>query len=260
MNDSKWRLCVWVAIASLLLVPLASADSFLVGDAIGNLWEVALPSGHATKLGNMGTVMTDIALSPSGQLYGVSYTSLYTIDRHTGSSALVGSLGGPRGVNSLIFDGNGELLAADRVSQCLYKVNPLTAGSTIIGHTGFSSEGDLAFDSAGNLFLTATGGLVGLDRNTGAGRLIGPIGVQNIYGLVWLSGNMYGISDRGSVLRINPATGANEATIATIPLLAAFGATTWPEAPGPVPEPASAVLLGSALIALGAALKRYSLR
>ena len=43
-----------------------------VDDAVGNLGTVDVATGSASVIGNMGVTMTDIAFSPTGQLFGVT--------------------------------------------------------------------------------------------------------------------------------------------------------------------------------------------
>ena len=54
-----------------------------------------------------GDQMTDVAVTPNGQLYGISFTTLYKIDKATGKATAVGGIPG-MGNNSMTFlpDGN----------------------------------------------------------------------------------------------------------------------------------------------------------
>ncbi len=217
---------------------VARADSFIfAGDGAGILWRVNPSTGGATQVGNMGLVMTDLAFSSSGALYGVSFNALYQINPHTGATTLVGSLG-VGSANALAFSPGGVLFLATTSGE-LRTVNPLTGATTLVGHLGFASDGDLAFSSAGKLFLSTRNSLlVTVDPQTGASHAVGAIGFPDVYGLAWLNGQLYALNLSGQLLDINTATGAGSLIAKTSPRVSAWGATS-----SPVPEPASLILV-----------------
>jgi hypothetical protein len=50
--------------------------------------------GQVITIGPIGADLTDIALAPSGQLYGINRSSdLYTVNQGTGAATLVGPVG-----------------------------------------------------------------------------------------------------------------------------------------------------------------------
>ena len=61
----------------------ASGQDLFVSDLNGNLWMIDTTTAVAEPLGAMGTVMMDIAMSPSGQLFGINRDTLFTIDEGT---------------------------------------------------------------------------------------------------------------------------------------------------------------------------------
>ena len=76
--------------------------------------------------------ITDVAFDPTGNLYGITRESLYTINQASGLATVVGSLlpgiNGPITFTSLVFAPDGTLYAATRVpvsgpSGALYSVN-----------------------------------------------------------------------------------------------------------------------------------------
>ena len=255
------KMLVASTIAASLLVGTASAAPILwVGDSSGNLGKVDVATGDVDIVGNMGSAMTDIAFDSSGNLFGITFGSLFSINTDTAASTFIGnhSVGG--GKNSLVFGSDGTLYAANR---SLYSLNTGTGASTLIGSGGdsYNSSGDLAF-IGGDLFLSSTGGvggdkLVGLDETNGEGTNIGSIGISAVYGLATDNNiDLYGVAGT-SVFDIDTGTGS-----AT--LLASYGGkglgTAWGSAffgeSGAVPEPSIIALFGLGLFDIGLARRR----
>ena len=54
-----------------------------------------MATGNTTVIGLTSTFMTDIAFSPTGALYGISFSLLYSIDKTNANTTLIGNLGRP---------------------------------------------------------------------------------------------------------------------------------------------------------------------
>jgi hypothetical protein len=246
----------------------ASADPVLfIHDASGNLGKVDVATGATTVIGPMGLVgdeiMTDIAFSPTGQLFGTSFTSLYSINAGTGAATLIGGLGAAGlGMNALVFRTDGVLLGAGFLSRDLFSIDVTTGAATSLGTTGYRSAGDLAFHN-GHLYLSSMNdddadgpnpgdidSLIEIDQSTIVGTLIGPIGFSNVFGLATGDDNeLYALSGT-TVLVIDPTTGAGTAgPTFTGGMGESFGSSFFTEAGAelPVPEPTTLALLGWAL-------------
>lgn len=199
---------------------------FFAGDSSGNLYKVNTATGAATFIGNMGTVMTDIAFSPSGSLFGVTFTDLYRIDPNTGASTLIGSLG-VNDSNALEFDLNGTLFMASFGSTLLRTVDTTTGATTVVGDMGVSSSGDLAFDpSSGKLFLSARSFqdvLYLIEPSTAASTMVGDIGFVNVYGMDFYGNTLFGLTIGGYLISINTTSGAG--TLVANTGVAALGAS-----------------------------------
>ncbi len=171
------------------------------------------PTGKDSLIGRIRTsdgtepVITDIAASPAGHLWAISFTTLYRLDRETGTLAQVGSLG-VSGANALAFDNGGDLFAATDAGS-LFRVDTLTGEATEVGALGggFGSSGDLAFSLDGTLLGTVrdaagTNFLVLVDRATGEATPVSPgvpIGFDNVFGLAFVGESLFGLTtDTGS--------------------------------------------------------------
>jgi hypothetical protein len=154
---------------------ITPAPIIWVDDASGNIGTVNLDTGSVSLLGNSGVVLTDIALSPGQQLFGESFTTLYSINQ-LGSAIAIGPTGAL--LNGLVFSPDGTLYASGGTG--LYTVNTTTGAATLVGTSGLGlrSAGDLSFNN-GTLYETATNGsvtdLLTLNTSTGAATVVGQV-------------------------------------------------------------------------------------
>jgi hypothetical protein len=187
---------------------MSTSPTLWADDTQGRLFTVNTGTGATHIVGTMPSVMYDIAFDAKGNLYGVDSTSsLWKINATNASATKVGSVGAT--VNSLVFSPTGTLYAA---GSALYKVSTSTGAGTKIGSglSGYSSSGDLAYDAAGNLFLSTTSNnLVKVSTNTGTASLVGAMSFNLVYGMAYGPDHvMYGLSDATSqIFTINTATG-----------------------------------------------------
>ncbi len=257
---------VWLAVGGLLINPLPAAV-FMVGDEDGVLWNVNPVSGSAGRIGDMGVVMTDIAFSPSGELFGISppddlyRINLGEITGGTVPSTFIGSLGisnpgpiGRREIKSLEFDAAGTLYFATFAPLSggeLGAINLAAAELALVGTIGRNNGGGLAFSPRdGSLFMNScrpTGfqmecsttykhRLVKVNSTTGAGTEVGRIGFPNIYGLDFVGNELVGITLAGELLSVDTVTGTGTVIAETTPTIRAYGASS-PDTEHPIPPP-----------------------
>lgn len=251
MNISKWIKRTSVACA-LLSAPIAAhaAPILWVSTGGNGLATVDVATGTTSFVGNTGVTLSDIAFSPTGDLYGISFSSLYKVNSSTGATTLVGGLGAIAGTaNALVFGSDGTLYMA---GSSLYTVNTLTGAASAIGSIGYQSGGDLAFIGS-KLYMASNGNLlVDVNTATGGGTSIGNLGVGNMFGLATPdNATLYGVADQ-SVYLVNTTSGAAAFQSTFAPSLSggAFGLAFLTESGGgnKVPEPGTLVLVGLALL------------
>jgi hypothetical protein len=261
---------------------LAHADSFIFGAATdGTLYQVTVTgpfTGKATAIGPMTTaggniiLMTDIAMSSTGQLFGVDglsgnhISTLYSINPATAATAAIGSTGlflnalgfglNPATGLPALYGAGGNITTG---GGTVVTLNTSTGAATLVGTNSNNSSGDFAFSPSGVMFATVRGvnpgnsdRLVTVNLLTGAETVIGDIGKTGVFGLAFVGNSLYALDDIGrDLLLINTSTGAG--TVLADTYVNWKGATTpGPESP-PVnlPEPCSLVLMGAGLIAVG---------
>jgi len=253
MNFSNWVKRTGAACALFSAAIAAhAAPTLWVSTGGAGLATVDVATGATTFIGNTGIALTDIAFSPTGDLYGISFSSLYRVNSSTGATTLVGGLGAVSGTaNALVFGADGTLYMA---GSSLYAVNTLSGATNLIGSIGFQSGGDLAF-IGGDLYMASSGNqLIQVDVASGDGTFVGNLGVASMFGLATPNNlNLYGVAGQ-SVYLVNTTTGAATFQSTFAPTLSggAFGLAFFTESGGgggggTVPEPGTLALVAVAL-------------
>lgn len=203
----------WVVDNVAIYTCTAPASGILaVVDTATNLGTVNVSTESSTVTGSSGIVLTDVARTSTGAMYGIDFSNLYSINPGTGARTLIGPLGGGgNGMNALVGYG-ANLLAASVNSTSLFSVNASTGVATpLTGSLGFVSMGDLAFHN-GSLYASVQNGAfsdlvrVSLTGSSFTAANLGHVTSDNaLFGLAeGTDHNLYGFTGR-SVLRINTA-------------------------------------------------------
>jgi VCBS repeat-containing protein len=207
--------------------------SFYYSDDDGEIHLIS-SDGSDVVIGSTGVgAMTDIALDSAGNLYGISFSKLYSIDPDTGEATLISTSRFGTSMNALEFGPDGTLYAAD-TSGKLYTVDVNDGSLTTIGQMDYGSAGDLAFAN-GSLYLsTSNGKIVEIDPDTGATiDVVATLPVSNAFGLVGdEGGQLYAFTSGGRVYQIDPETGTVSVPDAYVMNDSGWGATETADSSG----------------------------
>jgi hypothetical protein len=178
---------------ALILLACGSASAFAdedlyISDANGKLGYVDLTTDHVTVLGSSGVVLHDIGFTSNGNIYGDTFTELYSINVLNGAATPMGSFGGA-GNNQmvgLVGDGSG-LIGASSGSSKLYAidVSPFSV-SALSGSLAGATNGDVTFGVNGELYdILSNGNLdkVTIVGNTFTQTVIGNTNNKSISGM-----------------------------------------------------------------------------
>jgi hypothetical protein len=155
--------------------------------------------------------MTDVAVTPAGAVYGVSFTTLYSINKATGAATPIAAVGG-NGNNSLTFLPSGQLLASDSNGD-VKAINPTSGAVSAVGNYNGSlgSSGDMVAVASGQMYGTAPGPssdlLVKVNTATGVATRVGATGRSGVWGLAYAGSRVIGFTTAGEILKIDPVTG-----------------------------------------------------
>jgi large repetitive protein len=166
--------------------------------------------------------ITDIAIDKTGLMIGISFTSVYRIDPSnaactTLSQNLSGLFNGLSFVPATEIGQTGaDVLVATRNSNgAVFRVDPMTGNTTQIGNMGnYASSGDLVSVATLGTLQTADNGvspdrLLRLAPNSFAGTPIGTtVGFGDIWGIAYWKNKVFGFTEAGEFITIDPNTGA----------------------------------------------------
>jgi len=191
------------------------------------LYKVDPDTLAVTMVGNFnwGSVgfdqMTDIAIDKNGQMIGVSFTRVYRVDPQNATTTLLSSALA-RSFNGLSFvpadqlgmTGDDVLIGTQNADGKVFKINPMTGDAAEVGNMGaFVSSGDLVGVAGFGTVQTVVGGssdvLARLAPTSFTASPIGSgTGFSRIFGVAFFKSKVYGFTEGGAFVLIDPSTGA----------------------------------------------------
>jgi len=192
---------------------------------------------------NGSDTMTDIAIDKNGQMIGVSFTSVYKVDTTNAHATRINdTLGGT--FNGLSFvpaeqlgrTGDDVLVGTRNSDGLVFEIEQTSGAINQVGNMGssFVSSGDLvAVANFGIVQTVTTSGpdrLVRLAPSTFAATGIGTdTGFGEIWGVAYWKNKIYGFTNGGAFILIDPTTGV--ATLVSQTSQAWYGAAVTTLAP-----------------------------
>ncbi|MEO6777233.1 MAG: hypothetical protein ABI467_30170 [Kofleriaceae bacterium] len=203
--------------------------------AITPVGDFAWPSGTDT--------MTDLAIDKTGQMIGVSFTSVYRVDPTNAHATLLsphldGEFNGLSFVpaDQLGQTGDDVLVGTRNSDGKVFRVDPMTGATTQVGDMGaaYASSGDLVAVAGFGTVQTVTGnGADRLARLAPQTFVATPIGTDTGFGEIWgvayWKNKIYGFTNGGAFILIDPTTGA--ATLVSNTGIGWYGAAVTTLAP-----------------------------
>jgi hypothetical protein len=209
----------------------------------GQVGSVDVATGVFTSfINNSPVFFTDIAVNDNGQLFGTTFSQLYSINQSPSSVTFIGDVN-LDDINALGF-ANNNVLYATGVNSGFYSINASTSAATLISDiSGNQSAGDIVFDPTINQFLatftTPTDSTLFSIALNGIATQIGSVGFSSVFGLGFDRGTLYGYTIDGKQLIINSKTGVGvfDKNVTGLSGFQIFGAASSISEVQPVPEP-----------------------
>lgn len=173
--------------------------------------------------GNGG--MLDIDIDIAGNTVAVLADGLYDLDDN-GNMSLISAVETPERTNGMAISAEGTIYLTNSDRNGGPRAYTVDRNSGVVTELGdlapYESSGDCVILKDGSLLMSAPhpddpnsddpeGGdvLVRVDRATGTTSLIGDLPVHDVYGLSASFGFLFGVTDGGVLLQIDPADGSS---------------------------------------------------
>lgn len=208
-----------------------TADTlYLVDDANFDLIEIGAFEADSS--------MMDMAVTPSGEIYTISYSAVYRIDQQTGNASHVVDVAS--GNVGMTFLPDGTLLAADNAGDVRI-IDPVSGDISEIGSfgNGYALAGDLVAVANGTMYGIADEGpdgteatsnvLLTVDTSNGQATAIGPIGYAGVFGVAVANDQVYAFTRNGEIVEIDPVSGVGT-LVRSYPEISFWGAGVTPQA------------------------------
>jgi hypothetical protein len=200
-------------IITLFFLLFTTSFSFLYGQttyAVTNDKKIYQVNGdysmsYICTAGPTQYLINDIAITPSGTMYGIAYNTLYQINLSNGATTWIADFP-PNFYVSLVCSNDYELYMINSTQKTLYKYNVQTNVLTNVAYLGYQTSGDLAYYKGYLIFQSSTdNGLMYMIKafNLQTNTLI-DILCRPYYFQLWGLAN-YGGCNGEMMLAVNPA-------------------------------------------------------
>jgi hypothetical protein len=187
--------------------------------------------------------MTDIAVDRDGRIIGLTAGQLLQIDAFDAGCVVIATLPEGRMFNGMSWvrtdsasPSTSERLVATGYDGSVFRIDPKTGASTLLGTLGggLRSSGDLVSVALHGTLATLTGAgsdvLARLDPESGSAQPIGPVGFVGVWGLGFWQNRVFGFTEQGQFISVDPATGKGT-LVRSLPNLHFWGAGVTTSAP-----------------------------
>ena len=187
-------------------------NQIFLNDSSGNLASYNTVTDEFVHIGNTSNVLTDIAITADGRLFGTSFNTLYEVDIATAELTTVAQYEGVGSINALTFLQDGTLVAAGFNTSELFEVNVDTAELTSLGEIGAASAGDLATHDDNLLLATRDGQLLAINLDLGdLSTETFADATTTTYGVASQGESLF-VAENTSLFELNDAGGFDEVT------------------------------------------------
>lgn len=158
------------------------AKSLMVTNG-GGFYEIDLATGSRTLLRDFNETFTDVAVSPSGDVFATTFDGIYKINLEAGTREYLGPTSSS--TNGLAIEASGRYAFTSSNTSSRIEKFDLTTGKSVgfVDYTGYPSEGDLVLQGGSAFLLDSNRSLVQIDLTTGAQISSFSHGIPSAYGL-----------------------------------------------------------------------------
>jgi large repetitive protein len=207
-----------VAVSDEAVISVPNQSTFYYTTSGGQIGTFDPTTGAKTVICNSGVVFFDVAVTPSGKLYGIQADGdLYSINTTTGAATLIHTSNSGVTFRGLVSDPNGVLYAAGSDGK-LYTINTTNAAATAVGSFGTNVTcDDLLYSNNTVYALTTSGTLLAFDLSTHNVSTVVTGLPADMYGIGrYADGTIYAVQAHGAVYTIDLVHGTATATGVTV--------------------------------------------